>query len=98
MQGLGAIAIGVLGLIVIFTIIPIVGESIDNAVTLPSCTYPGVNTTGCEAGYGWNNTATGTSAIPSGISLWTSLGGILKVGAIVIVIAGFLRTLQGMRS
>ncbi len=83
MQGLGVMAVGILGLIVIFTIIPIVGSELDSAVTLGATSD-------------WN--ATHNTAVPTGISLWTSLGGILKVGAIVIVIAGFLRTLQGMRS
>ena len=83
MQGLGVMAIGILGIIVIFTIIPIVGNELDGAVTIP-------------AGSDWN--ATENADLPTGVSLWTSLGGILKVGAIVIVIAGFLRTLQGLRS
>ncbi len=100
MQGLAAMAIGVLTLIVAFTIIPIVGDQLDSAVPLPggSCTYPGVNATGCDAGYKWNNTARidGSTSV-TGIDLWTSVGGILKVAGIIIVVAGFLKTLQSMR-
>jgi len=83
MEGLGAMAVGVLGLIVAFTIIPIVGSELDNAVTL-----------GAESD--WNSTH--NTNLPTGVDLWVSVGGILKVGAIIVIIGGFLRTLSGLRS
>ena len=83
MEGLGAMAIGVLVLIVAFTIIPIVGSELDDAVQLSATTQ-------------WNSTV--NTQIPTGVDLWEAVGGILKVGGIIVVVAGFLRTLQGMRS
>ena len=83
MEGLGAMAIGVLVLIVAFTIIPIVGSELDSAVTLGETSD-------------WN--ASHNADIPTGVDLWQSVGGILKVGGIIVVVAGFLRTLQGMRA
>ncbi len=83
MEGLGGMAIGVLVLIVAFTIIPIVGSELDAAVTL-------------SATSDWN--ATHNTDVPTGVDLWTSVGGILKVAGIIVVVAGFLRTLQGMKS
>jgi len=82
MEGLGAMAIGVLVLIVAFTIIPIVGSELDSAVTLGATSD-------------WN--ASHNTDIPTGVDLWTSVGGILKVAGIIVVVAGFLRTLQGMK-
>ncbi len=86
MQGLAAMAVGVLTLIVVFTIIPLVGSQLDQAVTLPA--------TG--AGSTWNSSVTTT--LPTAVSLWGSMGGILKVAGVVVIVGGFLRTLQGMRS
>ncbi len=83
MEGLGGMAIGVLVLIVAFTIIPIVGDQLDTAVTL-------------GAASDWN--ASHNTDIPTGVDLWQSVGGILKVAGIIVVVAGFLRTLQGLRS
>jgi len=92
MEGLGAMAIGVLVLIVAFTIIPIVGDQLDNAVTIDGYTNETTKTGGSQ----WNSTV--NSDIPTGVDLWQSVGGILKVAGIIVVVAGFLRTLQGMKS
>ena len=94
MAGLGAMAIGVLVLIVAFTIIPIVGEQLDNSVTISGW----VNESNHAEGYSnqWNSSV--NSDIPTGVDLWTSVGGILKVAGLIIVVAGFLKTLQGMKS
>lgn len=95
MVGLGMMAVGILTLIVTFTIIPIVGDQLDRAVTLPSgnsttevCDNGG---TGCH----WN--ASVNSHVTTGISVWEGVGGILKVGAIIVVVAGFLTTLKGLK-
>ena len=83
MEGLGLMAIGVLVLIVAFTIIPIVGSELDSAVTLGATSQ-------------WNSSV--NTDIPTGVDLWESVGGILKVAGIIVVVGGFLRTLQGLRS
>jgi len=85
-QGIVAMAIGILGLIIVYVIIPLVGSQLDQAVTLP----------GSGAGSTWNSSV--NTDVPTAVSLWTSLAGILKVAAFITVIGGFLRTLQGMRS
>jgi len=85
-QGIVAMAIGILGLIVVYVIIPLVGSELDQAVILPAS----------GTGSTWNSTV--NTDVPTAVSLWTSLAGILKVAAFITVIGGFLRTLQGMRS
>jgi len=85
-QGIVAMAIGVLGLIIIYTVIPLVGSEMDQAVVLP----------GSGAGSTWN--ASVNTDVPTAVSLWTSIAGILKVAAFITIIGGFLRTLQGMRA
>ena len=96
MEGLGAMAIGVLVLIVAFTIIPIVGNELDQAVTLPATSDWNAICTDGGSACKWN--ASITTGIPTGVDLWQSVGGILKVAGIIVVVAGFLRTLQGMKS
>ena len=94
MEGLGAMAVGVLVLIVAFTIIPIVGDQLDTSVTLPA---GNTTTQACDSGRGclWNSSV--NTDIPTGVDLWESIGGILKVAGIIVVVAGFMRTLQGIR-
>jgi len=98
-QGIVAMAIGILGLIIIYTVIPLIGSEMDQAVILPGCT-DNTNASTCanttQAGGNWNNTV--NSDVPTAVSLWASIAGILKVAAFITVIGGFLRTLQGMRS
>jgi len=98
-QGIVAIAIGVLGLIIIYTVIPLVGSEMDQAVVLPGCT-DNTNATTCSnstsTGGAWNSSV--NSDVPTAVGLWTSIAGILKVAAFITIIGGFLRTLQGMRA
>jgi len=86
-QGIVAMGIGILSLIIVYVVVPLVGSQMDQAVILPASG---------EAGSTWN--ATVNTDVPTAVSLWTSLAGILKVAAFITVIGGFLRTLQGMRS
>ncbi len=99
MEGVGAMAIGALILIVAFSIIPIVGDQVGRAVSLPGCSN-NTDAASCaaspELGGKWNSSV--NTAIPTGVDLWQSIGGILKVAGIIVVVAGFLRTLQGMKS
>ncbi len=86
MQGIAAMAIGALALIVIYTVIPLTGAELDKSISLPA--------TG--AGSQWNSSV--NANIVTGPSLWQSLGGVIKVGGVIVVIGGFLRTVQGLRS
>ena|SRR3990167_8346844 len=96
-QGIVAMAIGILGLIIVYTIIPLVGSELDQAVVLPGCTNSNATcANGSLPGSAWNNSV--NSDVTTGVSLWTSIAGILKVAAFITIIGGFLRTLQGMRS
>ena len=92
--GVGAMALGVLVLLVAYTIIPVVGSQLDLSVTLPAGnTTSGVCVTaGCQ----WN--ASVNTAIPTAVDTWESLGGILKVAALITIVGGFLTTLKGLRS
>jgi len=85
MQGLAAMAIGVMTLIVVFIVIPLVGSQMDAAVVLPAA----------GAGSLWNSSVTTT--LPTAVSLWGSLGGILKVAGVIVIVGGFLQTLRGLR-
>jgi len=85
-EGIVTMAIGILGLIVVYVVIPLVGSELDQAVVLPAA----------GTGSTWNSSV--NTDVPTAVSLWTSLAGILKVAAFITVIGGFLRTLQGMRS
>ncbi|MDP1614760.1 MAG: hypothetical protein Q8L68_03090 [Methylococcales bacterium] len=91
MQGLVAMGIGILALLVIFTIIPLVGSQLDQAVTIPGYTNETTKTGGSQ----WN--ATVNPSIPTAAGTWASLGGIIKVAAIIVIIGGFLQTLRGLR-
>lgn len=96
MQGIVAMAIGILGLIIVYVVIPLVGSQLDQAIILPGCRDGNATCgNGTLPGGDWNSTA--NADVPTAVSLWTSLAGILKVAAFIVVIGGFLRTLQGMR-
>lgn len=86
MQGIVVMAIGILGLLIVYVVIPLVGSQLDQAVVLPAA----------GPGSAWNSSV--NTDVPTAVSLWTSLAGILKVASFIVVIGGFLRTLQGMRS
>ena len=67
-----AIAIGILTLIAIFSVIPVVGGSIDNA--MPAL----------DEGSEWNTTT--NTDLPSGASMWTQLGPLLVLAVLALVI------------
>jgi len=98
-QGIVAMAIGILGLIIIYTVIPLVGSEMDQAVVLPGCTN-NTNATTCNAtklpGSAWNSTV--DSDVPTAVSLWTSIAGILIVAVIIIIVGGFLIALRTLRT
>lgn len=84
--GLIAMAIGVLTLVVIYTFVPTIGSQLATATSVPAA----------GAGSEWN--ATLHTDVPTGVGVWTSLAGILKVAAIVEIIAAFLITLGSLSS
>lgn len=84
MTGLGMMAVGILIMIVVFTIIPIVGSELDE------------NTAGMvRAGSSWNSSE--NANIPTAVDLWNTVSGILKVVAVMLVVVGFLSTLKGLK-
>ena len=46
-------------------------------------------------GSDWSSTH--NASLPTAVDFWESVGGVLKVGAIIIIVVGFLKTLRGMR-
>lgn len=50
---------------------------------------------GGAAGSQWNSTT--NPKIPTAVSFWEALGGIVKVGGVIVVVGGFLQTLRGLR-
>jgi hypothetical protein len=82
MTGLGEMALGILTLIVIVSIVPLVGNSIDSATSIP-------------AGSDWN--ATENTDIPTGAGMWGTLGPFIQLAAIILIVAGFLTTLRGLK-
>ena len=95
-QGVVAMAIGVMALLIVYVVIPLTGSQLDQAITLPGCPYT-VNTTGCAAGAMWNSSTFGQSGLPTAVDTWETLGGIIRVAAIITIIGGFFRSLQGLR-
>ena len=95
-EGIVAMAIGVLGLIIIYTVVPLVGSEMDQAVVLPGCVDDNATcANGTELGGRWNSSV--DSDVPTAVSLWTSLAGILKVAAFIVVFAIILKSFYDMR-
>lgn len=67
-----AIAIGILTLIAVFSVIPVVGGSIDNA--MPAL----------DEGSEWNTTT--NPDLPSGATMWTQIGPLLVLAVLAMVI------------
>ena len=84
MEGLGEMALGILTLIVITSMIPLIGYAMDTAGSAP------------PAGSAWN--ATENTNIPTGAGMWGTLGPFIQLAAIIVIVAGFLRTLRGLKS
>lgn len=87
MQGLAAMAIGVLTLIVVFIVIPLVGSPLQETVSpmIPSA-GPGAQ---------WNNSV--NPNIPTGAGLWLTLSGVIKVAGVVVLFTGLLKAISGAR-
>ena len=75
-------AIGVLMLIIVFIIVPMVGDQMESSIVI---------TNGSE----WNHSQ--NSDIPTGYDTWTSLAGLLEVAALVIIIGILLGTFVALK-
>lgn len=73
-----------------------VGNSVGTTETGAQTAFASTKLTGGVDGSDWNPTH--NTNIPTGVSLWESLGSILKVASIILVVAGFLQTLREIRS
>ena len=81
MAGLGAMVLGVVLIIVLYGIIPMIGESIDNAVDIPA-----------DDTWGANNTD-----LPTGAGFWTIISGFVTLSALMLFVGGFIGVLKGLR-
>lgn len=76
------IAIASLVLVILFTVVPLIGSEMDGAVDI-------------DSGSQWNSST--NSDIVTGVSLWESIGGIIKVGAFIAVVIVFIAGVYKMR-
>ena len=95
MTGLGEIALGILTLIVIVSIMPLVGNSIDSATSTPGWVNESNHAEGGLPGSEWNGTV--NPDIPTGAGMWGTLGPFIQLAAIILIVAGFLTTLRGLK-
>ena len=100
MSKIGHEAIGVLALIVIFTIIPIVGNLISNCLVIPKVTQVVPNEfldtdrtipKTVEVDSPWNNTT-------SGINLWEQVGPIFQIAAVIVVVGFILKIIYNFKT
>ena len=75
-------AIGVLMLIIVFIIVPMVGDQMDQSITIGAASE-------------WNHTV--NSDVPTGYDTWTSLAGLLEVAALVIIVGILLGTFVALK-
>jgi hypothetical protein len=83
MNQLGAAAIGVLVLVVIFSVIPMIGSEVDEA------------TGDLAADSEWN--ATYNTDIPTGSGLWEDTGGMISLAAVIIIVGFVLGAIMYFR-
>jgi len=82
-QGLVGISIGIIGLIVMFYVIPTVGSLIDQSVNLPSA----------GEGSSWNSSV--NTDVPTAVSMWIALSGLLKVASFITTMGGIFLAISG---
>lgn len=76
------IGIAALVLVIVFTIVPLIGAEMEGAVTIDNDSE-------------WNSST--NPDIVTGVSLWESIGGIIKVGAFIAVVVVFIAGVYKMR-
>ncbi len=72
------------------------GNTVALAETAAAGAWDGTYMTGGIDGSDWNSEH--NTDIPTAVDFWSSIGGILKVAAIILIVGGFLKTLQGIRA
>lgn len=76
------VTIGVMMLVITFIIIPMVGDQMDQSITV---------TSGSE----WNHSQ--NSDIPTGYDLWTDLSGMITVAAIVVIVGMLFKVFKSIK-
>lgn len=82
MSGLISMSVGILILAIIFQVTPLVGSEVEGAIEINATSE-------------WNHSV--NADIPTGYGLWEKLGPIIELGAMMLVIAGFIGTVKGIR-
>jgi len=67
-----------------------VSESLTNGA------WSGTTLTGGTDGSDWSSTH--NASIPTAVDFWEAVGGIMKIGAIIIIVVGFFNTLKGIKN
>ena len=109
MAMIGAEAVSVLVLIVIFMIIPFIGNAITTAMSIPAKfiergsaegthTSAGLPATGAEATHILNPAWTEWYEVANGVELWTTLAPILQTACIVVVVGLILKVIYDLRA
>ena len=83
MAGLGSMVLGVVLIIVLYGIVPMIGEEIDNAVDIPENDSWGSNSS--------------VATIPTGPDFWTTVSGFVTLSALMLFVGGFIGVLKGIR-
>ena len=104
MSKIGHEAIGVLALIVIFTIIPIVGSLISSSLVIPNITEtvfvgykdPINNTTPVYENI--SKLSPWVDGMPSGINLWEQIGPIFQISAVIVIVGFILKVIYDFKT
>ena len=83
MEKLGVAAIGIMVLVIIFGVIPMVGEKMDNVQDLSATSE-------------WNNSV--NSDIVTGSELWSDTGGMIVLAAIISIVGVVIVAVMRFRS
>ena len=83
MEKLGLAAIGIMVLVIIFGVIPMVGEKMDNVQDLSATSE-------------WNNSV--NSDIVTGSELWSDTGGMIVLAAIISIVGVVIVAVMRFRS
>lgn len=85
MAGLGSMLLGVVLIIVLYTIIPVVGDTIN-----------GSNPTGGDwDASNWN--VSNNADLPMGYDFWTTISGFVTLTALMLFVGGFIGVLKGLK-
>ena len=83
MAGLGSMVLGVVLIIVLYGIIPLIGEELDNTVEIPENNSWGTNSS--------------VATVPTGSEFWTTVSGFVTLSALMLFVGGFIGVLKGIK-